>query len=291
MQANSVNIIQTGEPSRSALRVATARAAHQLLDEPIVFVDPVALPVLGKKMEEKVRDDPFQFNDPMSRGMRAAMVVRSRLAEDELALAVAAGVRQYVVLGAGLDTFAFRNLHAGQGLKVFEVDHPSTQVWKQANLAEASIAIPDSMRFVAVDFEKDSLADRLQQAGFRSDQPAYFSWLGVALYLNKEAIFNTLKFVASLPAGSAITFDYLVERSLLQPIERVINEMIAQTFADMGESWISYFKPDELAAELGRIGFGSLADVGAKELNARYLARRKDGLQAGNGARLMCAKK
>jgi len=125
------NIVQSGEPSRTAWRVAMLRAAHQLLDEPIVLEDPMALQILGSEAERELREDPFLYNDPMARGLRAALVVRSRFAEDELARAVAAGVRQYVVLGAGLDTFAYRNPHAVAGLRVFEVDHPSTQQWKR----------------------------------------------------------------------------------------------------------------------------------------------------------------
>src|SRR5579862_7238240 len=131
LDAAHENIVRSGEPSRTALRVAILRAAHQLLDDPIVLEDPVALPILGTKAEMELRDDPFQHNDPMSRGLRAALVIRSRVAEEELVRSVATGVRQYVVLGAGLDTFAYRNPHRASGLQVFEVDHPSTQQWKR----------------------------------------------------------------------------------------------------------------------------------------------------------------
>jgi methyltransferase (TIGR00027 family) len=185
-----------------------------LLDDPIVFDDPLALPVLGPQAEAAMRDDPFQLNDPMSRGVRAALVVLSKLAEDELVHSVQAGVKQYVVLGAGLDTFAFRNRHKDKGVHVYEVDHPSTQNWKKTILESACVDIPDSMTFVAVDFEKDTLAEGLLRAGFCADQPAYFSWLGVTVYLSTQAVFETLKFVSSLPKGSAITFDYRVEPSL-----------------------------------------------------------------------------
>lgn len=291
MQSETRNIIHSGEPSRSALRVAMLRAAHQLLDEPIMFDDPLALPILGKKNEAMVRDDPFQFNDPLSRGMRAAMVGRSRLAEDELALAVKAGVRQYVVLGAGLDTFAFRNPHAKAGLHVYELDHPSTQTWKKAVLNEASIEIPESMSFVGLDFEKDTLAEALQKAGFRSDQPAHFSWLGVCVYLTRDAVFNTLKYVASLPQGSGIAFDYGLERSLLTPIERMIGENLAKYFAEQGEPWKTFFDPASLAEELRRIGFSHIEDFDNKKMNARYFVRRKDGLQTPGGFRMMYARK
>jgi methyltransferase (TIGR00027 family) len=281
------NIVQSGIASRSALRVAQLRAAHQLLDEPLVFADPVALPILGPELEAAVRENPFQFNEPFPRGMRAAVVLRSLHAEDGLAQAVRAGVTQYVVLGAGLDTFAWRNPHAR--LKTYEVDHASTQEWKKSLLSQAGMAIPDSMQFVAVNFEKDQLLDRLQQAGFDKSRPACLSWLGVALYLTREAVLDTLQAVASLPKGTSITFDYVIVSSMLNPVEKVIREVMAQSFAAQGEPWLTFFEPDELRHELEKLGFSKTEDTTPVELNTRYLARRKDGLQAGNGARLMCA--
>lgn len=286
----SNNIIHTGTPSRSALRVATLRAVHPMLDDPIIFDDPIALPILGQQMAASITADPFQFNDPMSRGLRAVLVARSKFAEAGLEEAVRNGVKQYVVLGAGLDTFAFRNLHAAQGLKVFEVDHPSTQEWKKALLQEAGIAIPPTMTFVAVDFENESLAKRLQEAGFHTDQPTYFSWLGVTVYLTQEAIFDTLRFVASLPKGSAITFDYSIQRSMLNPIERVISEYMGKLIADLGEPWVSFFDPVALNEEVRKLGFDRIDDVGPDEMNPRYFFQRKDGLRFGGGARFMCAK-
>lgn len=290
MHSTQDNIIHAGVPSRSALRVATLRAVHQLLDEPIVFDDPLALPVLGPQLADMVRENPFQFNDPLSRGLRAALVVRSKLTEDELALAVQGGVKQYVVLGAGLDTFGLRNVHGDKGLHVYEVDHPSTQNWKKAILNDAGLAAPESMTFVAVDFEKDTLAEGLQRAGFRTDQPACFSWLGVTVYLTREAVFDTLGFVASLPKGSAITFDYRVHSSLLNPIERVVGEYIGKLIAEQGEPWKTAFDPASFQRELLALGFSIAQDFDDDALNARYLARRKDGLHRGRGFRLMCAK-
>ncbi len=290
MATTADNIIHTGNPSRSALRVATLRAAHQLLDEPIVFNDPFALPILGKELAAAVHDDPFQYNDPLSRGLRAALVARSMFAEDELRNAMQAGVRQYVVLGAGLDTFALRNTAATDGLQVYEVDHPSTQEWKKTLFHESNIGIPESLTFVAVDFEKKTLADSLRETGFRFDQPAYFSWLGVTLYLTKDAIFDTLRFVASLPQGSAITFDYGLDRSMLNPIERVINEYLGSQIAEQGEPWLSFFDPALLKEDVKKLGFTSIDNLGPDDLNPRYFFRRKDGLRTGGGQRVMCAK-
>jgi methyltransferase (TIGR00027 family) len=282
------NIIRTGEPSRTALKVATLRAAHQLLDEPVVLEDPLALPILGAELETAVREDPFQYNDPLLRGLRAALVIRSRVAEDELARAVEAGVRQYVVLGAGLDTFAYRNPHQAAGLRVFEVDHPSTQQWKRRCLSEAGIALPENVIFAPVDFEHGTLALGLGEAGFRHDLPACFSWLGVTMYLSEAAIMETLSVVARLPKGSSICFDYRVAESLLNPVERLIGELAGQRAAAVGEPWLSAFEPDGLQKQMLELGFSEAETYGPEVLNRRYLYRRKDGLRT--SARVMCAR-
>ncbi len=284
------NIVRIGQPSRSALRVASLRAVHQLLDEPIVLPDPVALPILGPETEAALRDDPFVLNDPMSRGLRGALVVRSRFAEDEVARAVAAGVRQYVVLGAGLDTFAYRNPHAAAGLRVFEVDAPSTQQWKRERLAAAGIAVPESMAFVPVDFERDELIRSLERAGFRADQPACLSLMGVTMYLSIEAIHATLAPVAALPKGSSITFDYKIVSSHLNPIDRVITEVLGQQIAAEGEPWVSSFVPEALKRDLLERGFSAVDDPTPEEIHDRYLARRKDGLRGGTSIRLVRAR-
>ncbi|GLQ49712.1 class I SAM-dependent methyltransferase [Dyella flava] len=282
------NIIRTGEPSRTALLVALQRAAHQLLDEPIVLEDPLALPILGAETEAAMREDPYQYNEPMMRGLRAALVVRSRVAEDELAHAVQAGVRQYVVLGAGLDTFAYRNPHGKTGLRVFEVDHPSTQQWKRRCLSQAGIPVPENLIYAPVDFEHGTLGQGLTEAGFRSDQAACFSWLGVTMYLTEAAIMETLGFVACLPQGSSICFDYRVPASMLNPIERVIGEVMGQRAAAAGEPWVSAFDPQVLQQQLLDLGFSEAETCTPDVLNRRYLYRRKDGLRT--GGRVMCAR-
>lgn len=281
-------IVWAREPSRTALRVAALRAAHQLLDEPIVLDDPVALRILGSKAEAELREDPFQYNDSISRGLRAALVVRSRFAEDEVAQAVAAGVRQYAVLGAGLDTFAYRNPHAEAALRVFEVDHPATQQWKRQLLKEAGISLPGDLTFVPIDFEHGTLAQGLAEAGFRTDLRACFSWLGVTMYLTEAAIMETLRFVAAMPEGSSITFDFRVPPSMLNPIERVISEAMGQRTAAMGEPWISAFEPAALREQILALGFREAETYEPEELNRRYLNRRKDGLRT--GGRLVCAR-
>ena len=159
-------------PSRTALLVAMRRAAHQIFDKPQVFEDPLALSVISPEAGAKLRDEQGKFGSRIGRSIRAFMATRSRLAEDELARAIARGARQYVILGAGLDTFAYRNPYSELGLRVFEVDHPATQAWKHKRLAAARIAIPPSLTYVPVDFEHQTLPEGLRQAGFDSTKAA-----------------------------------------------------------------------------------------------------------------------
>jgi methyltransferase (TIGR00027 family) len=273
-------------PSKTAFRVALRRAAHQVLDVPQVFTDPLALAIIGAESEE-LRSDP-KNRSRMSRVLRAFLVVRSRYAEDELARAVESGTRQYVVLGAGLDTFAYRNPHAG--LRVFEVDHPATQGWKRRWLEAAGISIPESLTFAPVDFESQTLAEGLARAGFQIDQQAFFSWLGVVPYLTRSATMETLRFVGSLPAGSGIVFDYALPPESLNLVQRLAFNTLAKRVAAAGEPFQTFFEPSALRSELRRLGFGSFEDLGGEEINARYFAGRADGLRVGGGiGRLMKA--
>jgi methyltransferase (TIGR00027 family) len=279
-------LLTTGTPSGTALRVATVRAAHRLLDDPIVFDDPLALAILGPETEAAMRADPYRYNDQISRGLRASLIVRSRVAEDELARAAAAGVRQYVVLGAGLDTFAYRNSVAG--LRVFEIDHPATQAWKRECLVQAGIAVPDSLTFAPVDFEEGgTLADGLAAAGFDRAAPACFSWLGVTMYLGEETVFDTLAWIAGSAPGSSVVFDFRVPLEQLNPVERAVTEMIMQRVAEAGEPWVSAFDPEVLRVRLLEIGFQRAEALLPDALNRRYLFQRKDGLST--RVRLMCA--
>jgi methyltransferase (TIGR00027 family) len=270
-----------GTPSRTAFGVAGRRAAHQLLDRPLVFEDPIAVRIVGGRIDTK--------ESPVSRALRAFMAVRSRYAEDNLAAAVARGVRQYVVLGAGLDTFAYRNPF---GIRVFEVDHPATQAWKRELLAEATIATPETATLVAVDFECDNLARRLAEAEFQIGEAAFFSWLGVTPYLTREAFDETLAFLASTAQGSAVVFDWCVEPSMLSAAERMAVEAIAARVAAVGEPFQLYFRPDELESALRSAGFDEMETLAREEINERYFANRSDGLHVpGAAARLTLAVK
>ena len=276
-----------GRPSRTAQRVAVRRAAHQLLDRPLVFKDPFALKIIGPDAAAATE---ASTDGRISSGFRAFMAVRSRYSEDGLAEAVSRGVRQYVVLGAGLDTFAWRN--PWPDLHVFETDFPATQHWKRQRLANVGMAEPPSLTFAPVDFESQTLADGLNAAGFQLDRPAYFSWLGVTMYLTSEAFESTVAFIGALPTGSGVTFDYAVERSELGLFEKLALDHLSRKVAALGEPFQLFFRPAELAATMRRLGFNEIEDVGKDELNARYLANRADRLRLRGGiGRLMRAQK
>jgi methyltransferase (TIGR00027 family) len=279
--------MERGQPSRTALRAAVHRAVHQLVDIPKIFDDPLALKIICANAKEPTYVDLCQLQK--KRSLRAFIALRSRYAEDELARAIQRGVRQYVVLGAGLDTFGYRNPYPVSRLRVFEVDHPATQAWKRARLGEAKIAIPDSLTFAPVDFERQTLADGLNRAGFRAKEPAFFSMLGVVFYLTKTAVMETFKYVASLPPGSKIVFDYGISSSMLSERQRFARESLARRVAAIGEPWITYFDPATLARDLQGMGFKEVEDIGPEEANDRYFKDRSDGLRISGTSRLMKA--
>ena len=265
-------------PSRTALRVAVRRAAHQLFDVPKVLDDPVALRIIGEDAASRLATQSNEHRGRIARAFRAFMVVRSRFAEDELARAIGRGVAQYVILGAGLDTFAYRNPYADAALRVFEVDHPATQEWKRGLLAAAAISVPSTLTYAPVDFEQRTLTDGLAEVRFDPQIPTLFSWLGVTMYLTGEAVDATLRFVASTPRGGGIVFDYGVAKSRLGWTGRLALHALSQRVAAAGEPFQTLFDPDEIQHRLVSFGFHSITDLGSGELNARYFRDRTDGL-------------
>jgi methyltransferase (TIGR00027 family) len=275
--------MQPGTPSFTAFRAAAYRAAHQALDGGRVFVDPYAGRILRQAPADVFGAD---LDAPATRAMRRFIAARSRFAEDRLAQAVARGVRQYVVLGAGLDTFAHRNPFADLGLRVFEVDHPATQDWKRRRLAEAGLATPASLTFAPVNFERGTLAAGLADVGFDAAAPAFFAWLGVVVYLTLPAIMDTLGFIAALPPGAAVAFDYGEPVSAYPLAEQPRQAARAASVAALGEPWITRFRPSELADLLGRLGFDAVEDLRPAEIARRFFGETR---AEGPGGHLVCA--
>jgi methyltransferase (TIGR00027 family) len=279
------------QPSRTAWRVAVRRAVHQLLDQPPVLNDPLAVSILGAETAASLRAAPAQFETGrLSPYMRAFFAVRSRFAEDQLAAARARGVRQYVVLGAGLDTFAYRDPSPGMPLRVWEVDFPATQAWKRERLAEASIAEPPTVTYVPIDFERQALPDVLGATGFDPTIGAVFSWLGVVPYLTRDAIMATLRYVASVTAaGGGVAFDFGIPPERLSLTQRRVFDALAARVSAAGEPWRTFFEPDDLARELHELGFSVAHSLSGEAINARYFADRSDGLAVGGMGHLMWA--
>jgi methyltransferase (TIGR00027 family) len=275
--------METYQPSRTAFRVALRRAAHQVVDHPVVLEDPLAIRILGPRGEDELQAEIARSDHAFSQSLRAFVAVRSRYAEDELAKAVASGVKQYVVLGAGLDTFSHRNTFADRGLRVFEVDHPATQAWKRQLLEAAKMNVPAETVLVAVDFERQRLPDVLAEAGFRAEEGAFFAWLGVTPYLTESAFKSTLAFIASVQPQSGVVFDYTVARSALCFLERVALDALSSRVAAAGEPFQLFFEPERLKELLRQFGFQQIEDLGVEQINARYFARRADGLRVKGG--------
>ena len=277
-----------GKPSATALFVAIYRAAHQLIDRPLVFEDPIAMQILDHDSRAALEKNPHHFDqDPSAPFLRAILSVRNRIAEEVLARAVADGLSQYVVLGAGLDTFAYRNPY--NHLRVFEVDHPATQEWKRGLLEQNGIAEPANVTYVPVDFTRDDLAETLRSAGVVGAQ---LSWLGVTPYVSKDIARETFAAAASLAGkGAGIVLDYVLPPETQPPFIQAFLAVRRAQMKEIGEPWDSFFMPEEMAALLRGAGFGEIDDLGMLELNQRYFAGRTDGLQVGSVGRVVCAQR
>lgn len=277
-------------PSPSAFRVAAARALHQLLDLQRVLDDPFALGCLGPESAAALMRDPDAHNDVAARSLRAGIVARSRFAEDRLLQAIAQGCRQYAIVGAGLDTWALRTAQTLPAVDVFELDQPAMQQWKQRMLADNRWTPPARLRWVSADLREGAVVDALSQGGVDLTMPLAVSVLGVFVYFGEAEVERTIHTLRTLPAGSTLVMDYRLDELRLPPIERTMMQFTAQVMAAGGEPWQSSSTPERMKELLAIVGFDVEEDLGPAELNARYFARRRDGLEiAGGGFRYLSA--
>jgi methyltransferase (TIGR00027 family) len=284
---DEMNSMEIARPSRTALGVAVRRACHQIHDSsPLVFDDPIAVPILGDTYRQAIEDSAASINDRSSLAMRAWLVTRNRYAEEKLAEAVARGVQQYVLLGAGLDTFAHRNPYPD--LKIFEVDHPATQMWKRNLLVSSKLLTPKKLYYVPVDFERQSLLSQLEASSLDFSAPTVFAWLGVVLYLTRSAFRSTIEVIAAFPEGSGVIFDYALPRHALAEHELEARDSLSARVASIGEPFQLFFTPEEIAGELSK--FSVLEDLDATSLNNRYFVNRTDQLSLlGRSANIISA--
>jgi methyltransferase (TIGR00027 family) len=279
------------EASRTTQRPALLRAAHQLLDDaPKIFVDPLAVGLIPETSAEAIFVDAALIHSRPYQLLRSVFVVRARYAEDCLAEAIAGGVGQYVILGAGLDTFSYRQPAYARDLEIFEVDHPATQAWKRTCLTAQGITPPRNLRYVAVDLERDRLERRLAESGFSARRPTFFSWLGVVQFLSAPAIDATLRFVASLPRGSAITLSFAVPCDVLEGEHLELAEYSIESCASRGEPWLSLYRPARLSGIARRAGFSRVDHFAPQAASERYFLNRKDGLRVPHHEQLLTAR-
>jgi methyltransferase (TIGR00027 family) len=276
--------MKPGQPSRTALAAAAHRAAHQVLEGSSIFFDPLAVSILGDEAATLGFD---AGEHPSRRALRSFIAARSRFAEDALGDAYARGLRQLVILGAGLDTFAYRNPHTE--LRVFEVDHPATQAWKRQRLAEAGIDVPCSLTFAPVDFQRERLTEKLAIAGLDPGQSAFFTWLGVVPYLTEEAAFATLAAIGARGSGTQVVFDYADPPSTLPEPSRQAHLLRAARVAKLGEPWLCYFEPVALESRLAQFGFSEVEDLGPLEIARRYFSKRAPAFSHERGGHIVLA--
>ncbi len=269
----------TTPPSLSARTAAAARAAHLIVDQPpVIFADPLAARLLGEEAGELVAYHRAHGSHVVLAGARGQVTCRSRCTEDALAAAVDAGTTQYVILGAGLDSFAYRPGLSGR-VRIFEVDQQATQDDKRARLAAAAIPEPENVVFVPVDFETASLAAELARAGLDLTMPAFVSWLGVTMYLTVDAIARTLAELGTLAPGSQVIADYMLPSEFRDDAGATYVELVAPSSSERGEPWLTFLSPQEMSDLLVRHGLSPVRHIGQRDIGGQQTWNRSDALR------------
>ena len=279
---------ETKAPDSSAVRVALWRALHVQVDaQPHVFEDEIGLRLVAPDEGWRRRPD---MHPQGTSGYRAAIVGRARFVEDLVAEQFGQGVRQYVILGAGLDTFAQRRPEIASHMRVFEIDRPGPQAWKRERLIELGFGIPEWLRFVPVDFEAGvSWWKKLAASGFDTNQPAVIASTGVSMYLTRDANVATLRQIAQLARGSTLAMSFLLPLELLDPAERPQHEAIYKAARVAATPFLSFFTPHDMLELVREAGFTQTEHISTADLTQRYFTGRTDGLQPSTGESLLVA--
>ena len=271
--------------SKTAEAVAAVRAAHVLYDRPVVFEDPFAIHLTSLAWRVIAKNPLLHWLVVRTilrrlRPVRAQILARARYAEEKLENAVARGIDQYVVMGAGLDSFAWRRRDLAAKLRVYELDHPATQSGKRDRLARLGFAIPDNLELIAVDFERESVADALARSSYHRERRAFFSWLGTVQYIAQEAVMATLRSVVAIAAaGSELVLTYNIPTNFVEPSDRATVERVLRFAARRGEPFISFFDPKTFPEEVCTLGYELLENCSPRDQAGRYFAGRTDDLR------------
>lgn len=275
-------------PDHTAVRVALWRALHVLVDNPPhIFNDRVGLNLIGADESWQQRGD---MNPQWTRGYRASIVARARFIEDLLSVKIQNGLQQYVIMGAGLDSFVQREPELASRIIIFEIDEPATQAWKRQRLSELDYSTPDYLKFVPVDFESgESWLEKLAKSAFDFKKPALVSSTGVAMYLSREANLNSLKKIASLVPGSTLAMTFMLKPELVNTEERSQYEMVMERAASAGTPFLSLFRPEEAIDLVKEAGFKEVKHVSRDDIIQKYFAGRSDGLVPASGEEFIVA--
>jgi methyltransferase (TIGR00027 family) len=282
--------MREGHHSQTADTVAVSRALHRLSGAPVVFDDPYAIHLTSPRLRHLATNPILRWLYDLVLGELTKVIgvvhARARFAEDLLAESMAAGLDQYVLVGAGMDSFAIR-CELPPGFRVFELDHPATQALKRERLAEIDVKLPDGLEFVPVDFERETVAQALAKTTYSPERVAFFSWLGVVPYLTEEAIFDCVESMASVSApGSPLVFEFGILREQVAAADQAVVKKLHRFTSRRGEPLISFFDPEDLIRRVSERGFELVQLLSPEEQNARYFAGRSDGLRAMPGAYL-----
>lgn len=283
--------MRSAQRSRTAEGAAAARAAHLRYDRPVVFADPFAIELTSPAWRMVVGNRFLHWLifkrvlRTLHRPMQAHILARSRFAEDCLETAIGRGVDQYVIVSAGLDSFALRRRDLAERINVYELDHPASQQAKRARLGAIHAELPKTLEFIPVDLERETVADALTRSSFRCDRPAFLSWLGTTGYLTQEAIMSTLRSIASFCAGgTTVVFDYRLRKEFMDPEAVAVIEAGEKFARRRGEPIMPGLDPCAFPVEVCQLGFECLDNLSPQECQARYFANRDDDLRAFGGS-------
>jgi len=275
--------LKTYKASQSAQQVAILRAAHLYVDgEPKILEDNFALLFIGKQFEELFKTNTEMFQTPQAKVVRSLTLCRSRITEDLLIESLEQGIQQFVILGSGLDSFAFRRPDLKNKLRVFEVDHPASLQFKNQRLEKENIGLPENLSLIPVDFEKQTLSAEFEKSDYNPGIPTFYSWLGVTQFISERSVFDTLKFVATSSPGSQVVFQYCLPDETLNAEELQQRIWARQRAEEIGEPWKSTFRQEHLVSKLNEFGFTQIEDIDqskAEKYLQPYFLNRTDDLE------------